>query len=132
MFATTKAASRLSARVTLGCETLEAREVPTVINAYGDNAYNLVVASAASTDVSINDRGWYAEVRDNLTGAAWYFAHSSYDRIWVNGSYGNDRIVNNVSTKPMWAWGYGGDDYLEGYSQNDALYGGDDQDTLVG
>src|SRR5262245_12598395 len=97
MFATTKSASRLSTRTALGVETLEAREVPAVLNAIKDSWDNVHVITSGATNVSINQMGSTVQVKDNVTGRAWDFT-TLYPSslIYVYGSESADRIVNNA------------------------------------
>jgi len=70
------------------------------------------------------------------------FPNASFDRIWVNGLLGNDKvIVNPTITKPARLYGndgndklYGaaGIDSLDGGNGNDFLYAGKSNDTLLG
>ncbi len=48
------------------------------------------------------------------------------------GGAGDDRFVNNVRNLPTRAFGFGGNDYLEGHNARDEFVGGDGDDTLVG
>ncbi len=125
-----------SNKSSLNLESMELRDTPAVMSAFLVNNYGSVMlqvnSSSTPTDVSINTYGSYAQVRDNATGGAWYFDLNSFGAIRVNGSNGDDRIVNNVSTKSLYASGLGGNDYLEGYSQRDYLSGGTGNDTIKG
>jgi hypothetical protein len=53
-------------------------------------------------------------------------------QVEFQGGAGNDRFVNNVYSLPIRAFGFGGNDYLEGYNGNDIFVGGDGDDTMVG
>lgn len=57
---------------------------------------------------------------------------TSVGMVEFQGGAGDDRFVNNVRNLPTRAFGFGGNDYLEGHNARDEFVGGDGDDTLVG
>ena len=88
-----------------------------------DNAASNVYVSRTSTDIRIQDL---------TNGFTQSYNASLVNKVQYEGGAGNDRFVNLVSTLPVQAWGYGGNDYLEGFNGKDTFVGGDGNDILKG
>ena len=123
---------RMNAGVRLGLETLESREVPAVINVYQSGAHTEVITDNNSTNVEIRQSGNRIEILDHTANRSWFAPVNPSREVRVFGGEGHDRIINNVASYKLVAVGNGGNDYLEGYNQGDAMFGGNGNDVLVG
>lgn len=133
MFARSKKTSR-SVRSTrrLELESLESRTMLSVTSAIRYGSFVRVDTNNASTHVEVRWSGGNIEVRDHTGAQSFFFNPAGLTRVGVYCGAGNDKVVNNVSSLALTAVGYGGNDYLEGYSMNDIFNGGDGNDTMVG
>lgn len=116
----------------LNIETLEDRFALSLTSATLYQGMIYLSSNDAASNVTISSNGGNIFVSDLSNGFSRSFVSSDVQRVQFTGGAANDRCVNNVSNIPLQAWGYGGDDYLEGSSQADTLVGGDGNDTLVG
>src|SRR5207249_431943 len=85
-----------------------------------------------ASNVSIFKSGSNVVVQDSTNHLNKTFPLTEVKRVQFVGGAGNDWLVDNLLDVPVQAWGYGGDDHLEGSNGNDILVGGDNNDTLVG
>jgi hypothetical protein len=117
---------------------LEDRNLMSVSAVYLSARELRIYSTSTATDVRVDYSGSNIKVTDNapngfyLVPPSWTFNAAAVSSIRFDGSNSNDRFVNNLSTIRAVAYGYGGNDYLEGYNGNDAFYGGENDDTLVG
>lgn len=126
-------------KVRLEAEQLEAREVPSVTSVgtstssiYGTKNLDLTSDNRPS-NVTVTLSGSQITVKDASNGFAKTVPLSTVGAVVFFGGSGNDRVVNNSNgTVSLRAYGYGGNDYLEGGGRADVLDGGDGADTLYG
>jgi Ca2+-binding RTX toxin-like protein len=120
-------------RTRLGVEGLEDRAMMSVTSAYlGGDGWIYVAGNDSPSNVSVNQSGSWISVRDTTNGRVDWFSASGVQGVYFAGGNGSDDFRNNVSWLQTWAYGLGGNDYLEGYNAVDHLFGGDGDDTLVG
>lgn len=113
-------------------EELESRDLMSVSSIWFSGSTLVVKTNDVASTVSAYTSGSNVMIKDVGTGAAWYYASSSVSKIEFQGGAGNDRFVNYIYALPITAFGFGGDDYLEGYQGADQFIGGDGNDTMVG
>lgn len=113
-------------------EGLEDRQMLSVSSLWFSGSTLVVATNNAATTVTVNPSGTNIVIKEGTTGPSWSYAASSVGRVEFQGGAGNDRFVNNVYSLPITAYGFGGNDYLEGYNGNDQFIGGDGDDTMVG
>jgi hypothetical protein len=124
-------ASKPKSTTRLGIDTLEDRDMMSVSSVVTGGGVMTVYANSLDTSVVVQSAAnGGIQVRDTVTGATW--TRYGISRVDFVGGAGNDRFINNVSTLATRAWGYGGNDYLEGYNAIDQFIGGYGNDTLVG
>jgi len=115
----------------LSLTPLEGRELMSVASVALSGGILTVRTDSASTSVEVQSNAAGVCVRNAVSG----WTSSSYAGVnevdFIGGS-GNDRFVTHLTTTKIRAWGQGGDDYLEGYNNNDDLIGGTGNDTLAG
>jgi hypothetical protein len=116
----------------LALETLEDRLALSATNAWLNAGILNISSNNNASNVAINQSGTLITISDSTNGFSRSFTASSVTKVSFVGGSGADRVINNVSTLPMDAWGMAGNDYLEGYGAVDRLIGGDGDDTLVG
>lgn len=114
------------------CETLEARDVPSVSSLWFSGTTLVVKTNDVSTGVEVRPSGSNVVIQEVGTARSWSYAASTVGTVEFQGGAGNDRFVNNARYLPTRAFGFGGNDYLEGYDGADAFVGGAGNDTLVG
>lgn len=86
----------------------------------------------AATSIEVRQVGSELVVRDVGASRTWSFAAARVGTVEFQGGAGNDRFVNKMTMLPIRAFGFGGNDHLEGYHAADVFVGGDGDDTLVG
>lgn len=129
---TIRNAAKPAARSRLGMESLEAREVPSVSSVWWSGSTWVVKTDNASTSVNLSESGANLVLSEVGTTRTWTAPKSWVGLVEFQGGAGNDRFVNYSMNTPIRAFGFGGNDYLEGYNGNDQFIGGDGNDTLVG
>lgn len=92
----------------------------------------VVTSDNVATEVSVHQVGGNIQIRDIGTNRSWSYSSALVGDVEFQGGAGNDRFVNYAMNLPVRAFGFGGNDYLEGYNGADTLVGGDGNDTLVG
>jgi Ca2+-binding RTX toxin-like protein len=118
---------------TLRLESLEDRLALSVSTVYMSGGYLYIVGDNAPSDVRVSQRAANELfVRDATNGLLQPVYASSFKGVVFFGGNGDDKFYNYVSWLPTWAYGAGGNDYLEGYNATDHLFGGAGNDTLVG
>ena len=113
-------------------ENLEDRKLMSVSQIGFSGNTLCVKTDNVATSVEVRQVGTDIQVRDLSTSRSWNFAANRVGTVEFQGGAGNDRFVNNVMNMPTRAFGFGGNDYLEGYNAVDVFVGGDGDDTLVG
>jgi hypothetical protein len=91
-----------------------------------------VAGNNNASDVAVTQSGSNLVVKDFTNNFTRSFAASQVQRLQFVGGAGNDRLFDYVSWLPIQAWGYGGNDLLQGANGNDILVGGAGNDTLIG
>lgn len=131
-------AARPARTTRLGVESLDARELPSVTavgisqsSAFGTKQVDISTNNNAS-NVTISRANNMITVKDTTNGFTKSVSAAGIQAVVFIGGSGNDRVVNNIQTVSLRAYGFGGHDYLEGYDGNDLLDGGEGNDTLVG
>jgi hypothetical protein len=119
-------------KVKLGAEMLEGREMMSVTSAVINSGVVTVWTDNNATAVTVNAGSTTGSVKIVEGGSGRNWSFYGVTRVDVAGGTGNDRFINNVSSIGMRAWGFGGNDYLEGANGADYLVGGEGNDTLVG
>lgn len=127
-----KAKAKSREQRTLRLEQLESREMCAVDQLWFSGSTLVVKTNNAPTTVEVWQSGSNVQIRDVSTARSWNYAASSVGQVEFQGGAGNDRFVNMISNLKVKAFGFGGNDYLEGYNAADQLMGGDGNDTLVG
>lgn len=113
-------------------EPLEGRRMMSVTQTWFTGSMLCVKTDDTATSVEVRQVGSDIVIHDLTTARSWNFAASRVGTVEFQGGAGNDRFVNNVMNLPTRAFGFGGNDYLEGYHAVDTFVGGDGDDTLVG
>lgn len=116
----------------LGFETLESREMMSVTNPWFRGNLWVIPTDNSATSVRVTQSDGYVVVTETTTGRFWRESLSRVGRVEFQGGAGNDRFINAIPTMPVNAFGFGGNDHLEGYSAADYLNGGEGKDTLLG
>jgi hypothetical protein len=117
-------------RIALCLEALESREVRSVANLWTSGATVFVKTDDYSTGVEVVQSGSHVAIVEVGTNRVW--SYSGVGRVEFQGGAGDDRFVNKISWLPITAFGFAGNDYLEGYSGNDTFVGGPGNDKLFG
>ena len=123
---------RSMSRRALAFDNLESRQVLSISSLWFSGATLVVKTDDAATSVDVSQVGSNIEIQEVGSGRAWSYAPSSVGTVEFQGGAGNDRFVDYISNLPIRAFGFGGNDYLEGYNASDYFDGGDSDDTLVG
>jgi hypothetical protein len=113
-------------------ETLEKREMFAVSSLWFSGATLVVRADNNPTSVNVLSSGANVMISEVGTGRSWSYSASTVGQVEFQGGAGNDRFVNYIANLPVRGYGFGGNDYLEGYNAADYFDGGDGNDTLVG
>jgi Ca2+-binding RTX toxin-like protein len=121
----------------LTIESLEDRLALSATSASFSGGMIFVNGDNNASNVSIRQSGMSIRVTDSTNGFVYsrsFANQAALDaaRVQFVGGAGNDRVVNYCRNVALQAWGYGGNDYLEGYDDADTLVGGTGDDTLVG
>ena len=117
---------RTANRARLGCEGLEAREVPAAtVTATLSGGVLFVEGTEQADAITVSQSGMTISV------AGRSFNSWSVNRVTVVAFAGDDVVTNNA-VKPIWAHGGSGTDTLQGGIMDDTLIGGDGGDTLKG
>jgi hypothetical protein len=123
----------------LELENLETRSLLSVTTPWFSGNTLVVPCDNAATHVSLDDSGAWTVIHETNglmrtwsypTAGSWFTP--AIHTVEFQGGAGNDRFINYYSSMPTRAFGFGGDDYLEGYNAKDVFVGGDGDDTLVG
>lgn len=123
---------RSKSRRTLVFDNLESRQVLSVSSLWFSGTTLVVKTDNAATSVDVHQAGPNIQIEDVGSGKTWSYAPSSVGTVEFQGGAGNDRLVDYISNLPIRAFGFGGNDYLEGYNASDYFDGGDGNDQLVG
>lgn len=126
------AEKRSKRRIQVEPEVLEQREVLTVTNTWFSGLTFVVLADSSATSVAVRQSGSSVVISEEGTSRTWTYSSSQVNQVEFQGGAGNDRFVNYISTMPIRAFGFGGNDYLEGYSAADYMDGGAGNDILKG
>lgn len=113
-------------------EALERRDLPSVSSLFLSGRTLVIRSDALATNVEVNPTASGVQVRCVGTNRTWSYAAGVIGSVEFQGGAGHDRFVNNVVTLATRAFGFGGNDYLEGYDAADALVGGIGHDYLAG
>lgn len=113
-------------------EVLERRDVLSVSSLFFSGSTLVVRSDAAGSNVEVSATLAGVEVRDLGANQSWSYAAAQVGYVEFQGGAGSDRFVNGVAALGCRAFGFGGNDYLEGYDAADALIGGTGDDELVG
>ena len=113
-------------------EQLESRDMLSVTSLWFSGSRLVIQTDNAATAVTVNPSGSNISIVEGGSGRSWSYPSSWIGDLEFQGGAGNDRFVNNVYSLPTRAFGFGGDDYLEGYNGNDVYVGGAGDDSLVG
>src|SRR5262245_31504230 len=116
----------------LGVEHLEGRDVPSISSVSLSGTTLSVKTDGAATRAEVPQSGSDVVVVDRASGRSWSFPAGRVTGVEFVGGAGNDRFVNHVVALPTLAWGFGGNDHLEGSGGADSLHGGGGKDTLLG
>ncbi len=119
-------------RIQLDMQSLEARDVPSVTSLWFSNDMLVVQTNDAPTEVRVYQEGSNYRIQEGGSNRSWYYWTGWINKIEFQGGAGNDRFLNYVANLPVRGFGFGGNDYLEGYSSNDVFVGGDGNDTFKG
>ena len=123
---------RSQSRRALAFDNLESRQVLSVSSLWFSGATLVVKTDNAATSVDVRQVGSNIEIQEVGSGRAWSYAPSRVGKVEFQGGAGNDRFVDYLYNLPIEAFGFGGNDYLEGYNASDYFDGGDGDDRLVG
>jgi hypothetical protein len=119
-------------KVRLGVDLLEGRDLPAVSALWFSGSMLVVQTDNAPTSVALSQSGSNYVVQDQGTGGSWSYPTAWVTQVEFQGGAGNDRFLNYVPTLPTRGFGFGGNDYLEGWNGADVYVGGDGDDILVG
>jgi len=116
----------------LHLEALERREVPAAIS-FNPTYGTVTIRGSAEADAAVVTESGGVLTFDVSGGIneSESFNLSAVKKILFKGGEGDDRFFNNSSVTAL-AYGNAGDDYLEGGSGIDKLFGGPDADILIG
>src|SRR5258705_212229 len=106
-------------------DPLESRQVLSVSSQWFIGTTLVVKTDNAPTSVNVNQVGSNIQIQDVGSGRTWSYGSSTVGKVELQGGANNDRFVDNVASLPIRAFGFGGNDYLEGYNAADYLVGGD-------
>jgi hypothetical protein len=125
-------------RTLLNIEALETRALASVTAIsvstswlFGTKQIN-ISTNNNNSNVTIDKTSTGITVKDSTNNFSKTITASGLQAVVFIGLDGNDRVVNNVSTLALRAFGYKGNDYFVGGSKNDLLDGGVGNDTLLG
>jgi hypothetical protein len=113
-------------------ERLESREMMSVSSLFFSGNRLVIRSDNSATNVAVDFYGANIQVRDVGTNRSWTYSTSQVGSVEFQGGAWNDRFVNNVANLSARAFGFGGNDHLEGYNGADTLVGGAGNDTLLG
>jgi Ca2+-binding RTX toxin-like protein len=129
---------RQDRKAQLAVTSLEGRQMLSVTaikfgasSIYGTKQVEISTNGSAS-NVSIGLASNQIEVKDSSNGFSQRLSSSGIGAVVYFGGGANDRVVNNIPGVQLRAYGFGGDDYLQGSGSGDVLDGGDGNDTLYG
>jgi hypothetical protein len=126
----------LNRKARLGVETLEAREVPTVVGVVNTPAFTFIEADDTGSRVRIERASATGTlvITDKENGKTWLFANSTipHNRVVFEGGAGFDWVVADNAYIKTTMRGNGGTDALRGGSFSDKLIGGAGNDILFG
>lgn len=114
----------------LNFDALENRDMPSVASVVMTGSILTVTANNSATSVAVQPFAGRVLVKDLDTNATWLLAGVAEVRF--TGGSSSDSFINGVPGMSCKAWGNGGNDYLQGWTGSDWLYGGIGDDTLVG
>ncbi len=136
--AATRMARPVAPKTTLGVESLEAREVPSVTatsvaysSAFGTQQIN-IVGNGNASNVTITRANNTITVKDTTNGFTQSRSATGIQAIVFHGGAGNDTVRLSDARLSLRAYGNGGNDTLIGSEKNDLLDGGEGNDTLYG
>ena len=123
---------RFKSRRTLAFDNLESRQVLSVSSLWFSGITLVVKTDNAATSVNVSQVGSNTQIQEVGSGRTWSYVSSSVGTVEFQGGAGDDRFVDYISNLPIRAFGFGGNDYLEGWNAADYFDGGDGNDQLVG
>ena len=91
----------------------------------------MINADNANTKVTLTESAGNITIKDVNVNRAWTISRSAVGSIQFNGGNGADTFINFVATLPVFEFGNGGNDYLEGFNGADYLVGGS-RSAIVG
>jgi hypothetical protein len=119
-------------RSRFGVELLESRDLLSVSSLWFSGSTLVVKTNDVSTSVRASLSSSNVLIQDLTGGGSWSYSSASVSKIEFQGGAGNDSFRNYIYSMPITAFGFGGNDYLEGYGAADQFIGGDGNDTMVG
>ena len=123
---------RSKSRRTPAFDNLESRQVLSVSSLWFSGTTLVVKTDNVATSVDVHQAGSNIQIEEVGSGKTWSYASSSVGTVEFQGGAGNDRFVDYIYNLPVRAFGFGGNDYLEGWNAADCFDGGDGNDQLVG
>jgi Ca2+-binding RTX toxin-like protein len=122
--------SGIMASSPLAFEQLETRRLMSVSLVNG----NLQVNGTDNADIiTVGRNPLSGQIWVNDNGVVSYFAEAGVNVVEVYALGGNDQVEgSDLVNKPLWLFGYGGNDTLRGGGANDNLVGHDGNDVLEG
>src|SRR3954470_21445129 len=85
----------------LGVETLEGRDMPSVVSLGFSGNVLVVKTDNASTSVAVAASASNIVIKEQGTGRSWSYAANRVGKVEFRGGAGNDRFVDNVASLPI-------------------------------